>query len=66
MFYFNKTITFQNINRVHKNATLIMLRAHSINSSVDIKDVERHAQLASEWWKPNGPMKSLHSLNQIR
>ncbi|KAJ6633165.1 Ubiquinone biosynthesis O-methyltransferase, mitochondrial [Pseudolycoriella hygida] len=32
----------------------------------DDGDIQRHANLAAEWWKPTGPMIALHSLNQIR
>ncbi|KAL5275174.1 COQ3 family protein [Megaselia abdita] len=30
------------------------------------KEVIHHNHLASEWWDQNGPLKGLHSLNQIR
>ena len=35
-------------------------------STVDIEDVRRHSYLAADWWNPTGPMKALHSMNQIR
>lgn len=34
--------------------------------TVDAEDVKRHANLAQDWWNPNGPMRALHSLNSIR
>lgn len=36
------------------------------SSTVDSADVKRHAKLADNWWDPHGPMKALHSMNQIR
>lgn len=35
-------------------------------STVDSADIKRHAKLADQWWDPHGPMKALHSMNQIR
>lgn len=36
------------------------------NTSVDSNDVQKFENLSGDWWLPNGPMKALHSLNDIR
>lgn len=35
-------------------------------ANVDLEDVQRHANLAEDWWDPKGPVKGLHALNEVR
>lgn len=35
-------------------------------TTVDTEDVKRHGKLAQDWWNRTGPMRALHSMNQIR
>lgn len=35
-------------------------------STVDADDVEHHSNMASEWWNTHGPVRSLHTLNELR
>lgn len=35
-------------------------------SSLDPEEVRRFAELASEWWDPDGPFKPLHRINPLR
>lgn len=35
-------------------------------STVDAEDVQHHSNMASEWWNLNGPLRSLHALNDLR
>ncbi|KAL0830527.1 hypothetical protein ABMA28_002687 [Loxostege sticticalis] len=35
-------------------------------TTIDEKDVERYSQLNKIWWDPLGPVKALHSMNEIR
>ena len=37
-----------------------------ITSTVDIREKEKFAQHAQEWWDPNGPLKTLHDINPTR
>ncbi|KAL1131917.1 hypothetical protein AAG570_011528, partial [Ranatra chinensis] len=38
----------------------------NFQATVDKSDVARHSKLAEEWWDPLGPMKGLHSMNDLR
>lgn len=44
----------------------ILCQFKRFHSTVDTDDVAKHSLLANEWWDKTGPMKALHSLNQIR
>ena len=35
-------------------------------SSVNKKEIEKFAKMATEWWDPNGKFKPLHKFNPIR
>ncbi len=37
-----------------------------LDSNVDTGEVEHFDALASRWWDPNGPMRSLHEINGLR
>lgn len=50
---------------VRNNIMISNVSSHSVGT-VDEGDIRRHANLATDWWNVNGPMKALHSLNQIR
>lgn len=63
MRFLLKTKPFLNKNYANVFCTK---RSHYQASTVDAEDVKRHSYLAAEWWNPNGPMKALHSMNQIR
>lgn len=45
---------------------LQFVKRYQHQSNVDVEDVVRHSHLACDWWNPSGPMKALHSMNQIR
>lgn len=45
---------------------MIILKRYQHQTTIDVEEVVKHSHLASEWWNPNGPMKALHSMNQIR
>lgn len=45
---------------------LQFVKRYQHQSNIDIEDVVRHSHLAGDWWNPTGPMKALHSMNQIR
>src|SRR6185312_2026087 len=36
------------------------------SSSVDPREVEQFARMATTWWDPRGPMAPLHKLNPVR
>ena len=38
----------------------------SQSDSVDIKEISRFAQIAINWWDPDGPMGPLHQINPLR
>ncbi|RIA82085.1 S-adenosyl-L-methionine-dependent methyltransferase [Glomus cerebriforme] len=35
-------------------------------STINESEVSKFGQLANEWWSPNGPLKLLHTMNQLR
>lgn len=49
---------------VHRSCSSNTSRPASV--SVDTEDVRRHGRLADDWWKANGPMRALHTMNRIR
>lgn len=38
----------------------------SIESTIDVQEVNKFAQLAKYWWDPDGPLKTLHDINDAR
>lgn len=38
----------------------------SHNISVDKAELNKFSKLANEWWDVNGPLKTLHDINQVR
>lgn len=38
----------------------------SIESTIDVQEVNKFAQLAKYWWDPDGPLKTLHDINATR
>ncbi|XP_026474137.1 ubiquinone biosynthesis O-methyltransferase, mitochondrial [Ctenocephalides felis] len=39
---------------------------HSNNENINYQDVEHHSKMKDHWWNLNGPVKGLHSLNELR
>lgn len=37
-----------------------------LNKNVDYGEIVHHGKIADDWWDPTGPLKGLHSLNEIR
>ncbi|KFA58594.1 bifunctional 3-demethylubiquinol 3-O-methyltransferase/2-polyprenyl-6-hydroxyphenol methylase [Gilliamella sp. wkB18] len=37
-----------------------------MSQNVDINEIDKFSQLASEWWDPNGKCKPLHIINPLR
>ncbi|KGP63607.1 3-demethylubiquinone-9 3-methyltransferase [Legionella norrlandica] len=37
-----------------------------IKSTIDVQEVNKFAQLANYWWDANGPLKTLHDINEAR
>lgn len=37
-----------------------------VNETVNAHEVEHHSNMKEFWWKNNGPLKALHSLNPLR
>lgn len=37
-----------------------------MNSTIDQQELDKFAQHASQWWDRNGPLKTLHDINQTR
>ncbi|XP_055375639.1 ubiquinone biosynthesis O-methyltransferase, mitochondrial-like [Condylostylus longicornis] len=43
------------------------LKVNEANDSKSTKDeINHHANLATDWWNKQGPMKALHALNELR
>lgn len=40
--------------------------AAQTQTTVDQHEVDKHTVLLNEWWNPNGTMKALHSMNELR
>ena len=40
-------------------------RTHTHTASTQ-KEIDHHAKLSANWWNLNGPMQSLHKLNELR
>lgn len=37
-----------------------------MSQNIDLNEIEKFSQLASEWWDPNGKCKPLHIINPLR
>lgn len=35
-------------------------------SNIDNNEVDKFSRLASDWWNPNGKLKTLHQVNPLR
>jgi 2-polyprenyl-6-hydroxyphenyl methylase/3-demethylubiquinone-9 3-methyltransferase len=38
----------------------------NLESSIDVLEVNKFAQLANEWWDIQGPLRTLHDINPVR
>lgn len=60
--YFNKIFRKQ----ITSSANFTVNSKTAPRTTIDASHVEKHSQLAKQWWDPNGAMIALHSYNLVR
>jgi len=63
-----RPLTYQKCRTLFKNATaLVRLKSTGDRrGNLDPGEVEKFQKLSQEWWDPNGPLKSLFTMNKLR
>jgi len=63
----SRQLTYQKFKFLLKNAAALRrLKSTGSRDNLDADEVKKFQKLANEWWDPNGPLKSLLSMNKLR
>lgn len=63
-----RPLTYQKCRVLFEKAPALLPRFKSADArkNIDQEEVRKFQKLAQEWWDPNGPLKSLMSMNRLR
>ena len=65
----SRPLTYQRLRALISQLPVVTTRFKSTsggNQNIDREEVLRFQKLSQEWWDPNGPLKSLVSMNRLR
>ena len=63
----SRQLTYQKFKYLLNNAAALRrLKSTGSRDNLDADEVKKFQKLANEWWDPNGPLKSLLSMNKLR
>jgi len=62
-----RPLTYQKCRALYQcSPAALRLKSTSSRENIDQEEVRKFQKLAQEWWDPNGPLKSLMSMNKLR